>query len=79
MIVHTLNMCTILVLPLSVRPYFTYVSLRRPLSKSNTFDQNFMKLGHNVEYHVNFFRFDNGPYLTMLSVVMALCLFKFTI
>ena len=30
--------------------YFTYVRLsqRRPLSKSNTFDQNFMKLGHIV-------------------------------
>ena len=35
-------------LPLSVSPYFTYVRLsrRRPLSKSNTFDQNFMKLCH---------------------------------
>ena len=33
-----------------VRPYFTYVRLsrRRLLSKSNTFDQNFMKLGHIV-------------------------------
>ena len=35
-------------------PYFTYVrnyvclSRRCPLSKSNTFDQNFMKLGHIV-------------------------------
>ena len=39
----------------SVRTYVhtyvhTYVRLsqRRPLSKSNTFDQNFMKLGHIV-------------------------------
>ena len=33
-----------------VRPYITYVRLsrQRPLSKSNTFDQNFMKLGHIV-------------------------------
>ena len=42
-------------------------------SKSNTFDQNFMKLGHIVKYHDVFFKFDNGPYHTMLSVVMALC------
>ena len=35
---------------LSVHPYFTYVRLsqRHRLSKSNTFDQNFMKLGHIV-------------------------------
>ena len=47
------------VLPLSsVRPFFTYLriyvrtyertSRRRPLSKSNTFDQSCMKLGHIV-------------------------------
>ena len=66
---------------LSVIPVRPYVSLfkRRPLSKSNTFDQNFMKLGHIVLYHDVFFKFDNGPYRTMLSVVMALCLWKFTI
>ena len=45
---------------------------QRPLSKSNIFDQNFMKLGHIVKYHDVFFKFDNGPYRTMLSVVMAL-------
>ena len=45
-----------------------------PLSKSNTFDQNFMKLGHIVKYHDVFFKFDNGPYRTMLSVAMAVCL-----
>ena len=45
-----------------------------PLSKSNTFDQNFMKLGHIVKYHDVFFKFNNGPYCTMPSVVMALCL-----
>ena len=68
---------------LSVRPYIrmylrsTYVRLskQRPLSKSITFDQNFMKLGlYIVKYHDVFFKFDNGPYRTMLSVVMALCL-----
>ena len=52
---------------------------RCPLSKSNTFDQNFMKPGHIVKYHYFFFKFDNGPYRTMLSVVMALCIWKFTI
>ena len=31
-----------------------------PLSKSNIFDQNFMKLGHIVEYHDVFFKYDNG-------------------
>ena len=45
----------------------TYVQ-RCLLSKSNTFDQNFMKFGHIVKYHV-FFKFN-----TMLSVVMAICL-----
>ena len=48
------------------------LSKRYPLSESNTFDQNFMKLGHIVMYHVVFIKFDNGPYRTMLSVVMAL-------
>ena len=47
---------------------------RCPLSKSNIFDQNFMKLGHIVLYHGVFFKFDNGLYRTMLSAVMALCL-----
>ena len=49
------------------------------LSKSNTFGQNFMKLGHIVQYLDVFFKFDNGPYRTMLSEVMALCLLKFTV
>ena len=57
----------------SVRTYVR-LSKRCQLSKSNTFDQDFMKLGHIVEYHDVFFKFDNGPYRTMLSVVMALCL-----
>ena len=52
---------------------------RCPLSKSNSFDQNFMKLGHIVKYHDVFLKFDNGPYCTMFSVVMAICLWKFTI
>ena len=47
---------------------------RCPLSKSNTFDQNFMKLGHIIKYHDVFFKFDKGPYRTRLSVVMTLCL-----
>ena len=29
------------------------------LSKSNSFDQNFMKLCHIVKYHNVFFKFDN--------------------
>ena len=37
-----------------------------PLSKLNTFDQNFMELGHIVKYHNVFFKFNNGPYRTML-------------
>ena len=47
------------------------------LSKSNSFDQNFMKPGHIVKYHDVYFKFDNGPYLTMLLAEMALCLWKF--
>ena len=50
-----------------------------PLSKSNIFDQNFMKLDHIVKYHDVFFKFDNGPYRTMLSAVMTLCLLKFAV
>ena len=48
--------------------------VRHPLSKSNTFDQNFMKLGHIVEYNDVFSKFDNGTYRTMPVVVMALCI-----
>ena len=36
-----------------------------------------MKLGHIVKNHDVFFKFDNGLYPTILSVVMAL--WKFTI
>ena len=57
----------------SIRMYLR-LSQRRPLSKSNTFDQNFMKLGHIVKYHDVLFKFDNGSYCAMLSAVMALCL-----
>ena len=42
------------------------------LSKSNIFDQNLTKLGHFVKYH-DVFKFDNGPYRTMLSVVNRPC------
>ena len=47
---------------------------QRPLSNSNIFYQNFMKLGQIVKYYNAFFKFDNGLYRTMLSAVMALCL-----
>ena len=50
-------------LPLFVRLYV------RPLSNLNSFDQNFMKLGHIIKYH-NVFKFDNGPYLTMPSELL---------
>ena len=52
---------------------------RCPLSKSNIFFQNFMKLGHIVKYRDVFFKFDNGPYRTILSAVMAICLLKFAV
>ena len=39
---------------------------RGPLSKSNSFDHNCIKLCHIVEYHDVFFKFDNGVYGTML-------------
>ena len=70
-----MTMAGALSVTLSVRTLRTYVRLSQgcPLSKSNTFDQNFMKLGHIVKYHNVFFKFDNGPYRTRLSVVMALC------
>ena len=38
-----------------------------------------MKLGHICLYHNAFFKFDNGPYRIRLSVVMALCWWKFTV
>ena len=38
---------------------------RCPLSKSNIFYQNFMKLGHIVKDYNVFFKFDNGLYHTM--------------
>ena len=53
---------------------FVYENSRRLLSNSNIFYQIFMKLGHIAKYHDVFFKFDNGPYPAMLSVVMALCL-----
>ena len=67
---------------LSVTPVRTYVCTSVPTTsaemKSNTFDQICMKLGHIVKYHDVFFKFDNGSYRIMLSVVIALCLLKFT-
>ena len=60
---------------LSVTPVSRYVhtyiglsvrhSQQHLVSKSNSFDQNFMKLGHIVKYHDVFIRLDNGPYCTM--------------
>ena len=53
----------------SVRTYvlmYVRLSKRRPLSKSNTFDQNFMKIGHIVKYHDVFFNFDNLQLLTSM-------------
>ena len=60
---------------LSVTPVRPSVRLykRRPLFKSNTFDQSFMKQRHIVYYHDVFFKFNNGPYGTVVLVVMALC------
>ena len=49
------------------------------LSKSNIFFQNFMKLGHIVKYRNVFFKFDSGPYRTIISAVMAICLLKFAV
>ena len=44
---------------------------RCPLSKSNTFDQNFMKLGHIVKYQ-DVFKFDNAG-LTLPFAIVAIC------
>ena len=38
-----------------------------------------MKLGHIVKYHDVFIKFDNGLYRIVLSAVVALCLWKFTV
>ena len=61
----------------SVRTYM-YVCLyvtptTSVLSKLNSFNQYFMKLGHIVKYYNGFFKFDNGLYFTMPSGVIALC------
>ena len=45
---------------------------QRLLSKMNSFDYYSMKLGYIIKYH-NVFKFQNGPYRTMPSVVIALC------
>ena len=43
----------------------------RLLSKLNSFYQNFMKLVHIViKYHDIFFKFDNGLYRIMCSVII---------
>ena len=49
---------------------------RCPLSNSNIFNSNFMKLGHIVKYYNVFFKIDNYLYSTMLAVVMALLFMK---
>ena len=56
-----------------VRPSVCHTK-RRPLSKSNTFDQRFLKLGHIVKYNNVFFKFDNDSYGSMLSGLMTHCL-----
>ena len=50
---------------LSVHLYLHHTQ-QCPLSKSNSFDQNFMKLGHIVWYYNVSFKLDNGPYHNML-------------
>ena len=60
---------------LSVTPVRPYVRPDDVPSLTRIFfNQNFMKLGHIVKYHDDFFKFDNGPHRTRLSRVMALCL-----
>ena len=44
-----------------------------PVYKSSILDQNFMKLTHIVKKHNGFYKFDNGPYRTMPSGVIAFC------
>ena len=58
---------------------FVYENSPFETMKSNMFNKIFMKLGHMVKYHDVFFKFHDSPYRTMLSVVVALCLWKFTI
>ena len=38
----------------------------------NSFDYNSMKLGHIIKYF-NVFKFQNGPYRTMPSGIIAIC------
>ena len=60
-----------------VHPYVhtlhTYVCPKTSALQVEYFYRNFMKLGHIVKYH-DVFKFNNGPYRTMPSVVMDLCL-----
>ena len=45
------------------------------LSKSNNFDQNYIKLDHIVKYHI-IFKLNNNPYRTMPSTsVIKICRF----
>ena len=76
---------------LVVTPIHTYVRMsvasahpsihmshqRHLLTKSNSFDQNFMKLLHIIKYHNVLFKFYNGPYHTMPSRLFALCSSKY--
>ena len=59
----------------SYGPLFMKIhSLKRCLlSKLNSFDQNFMKLGLTVTFYNVFFKFDNDLYRTVLSRVIVLC------
>ena len=51
-----------------------YATLNDVRSLRRIFLSEFMKLSHIVKYHDVLFKFDNGPYRTMLSGVMAFCL-----
>ena len=73
-------------LPLSVRQYIrtyvrTYVCPTTSALLVQYFWSEFYETWSHclVPCHDVFFKFDNGPYRTMPSVVMALCLWKFTI
>ena len=58
----------------SVRTYVTPNHIRSLSQIVLMINQNVMKLGHIVKYHNVCFMFDNGPYCTMPSGVLALCL-----
>ena len=56
----------------SIHVYVCTSHQRRLLSKLNSFDQNFMTLGHIVKYHNVFIKFDNDLNRIMPSGVIVL-------